>query len=349
MSDTHESKPGQVINAETIRLLDEILGIIKYNPDQPRDEAGRWGSGGGAPAAGGGEGGGGSAAAGGGGPSTYTNNVGITYTQEVDSAGRPIPIKVDNIDDAVAMVKEGKVVELPDPKSAATLVVRLAEEANRMKAEGKKAKDYDLCNVSVGGTNLFCGSKLRSEEYPNGVPRIEMPQLGGKPVPGSEADRLPRVPWNPAEVDGAAAFTDHLTNKLGIKVANESVAAADLRASQAELIGPKVAGIMLNKKFNPKANPIFISRDNYVIDGHHRWAAVVGRDATDGHLGDSKMPVIRVDAPISEVLHIANKWSSDFGIAQAAGVKKGKKGGCGCGNPIIDGQIIIDETGFYIA
>jgi len=35
--------------------------------------------------------------------------------------------------------------------------------------------------------------------------------------------------------------------------------------------------------------------------------------AKDGHLGDSKMNIVRVNAPISEVLHIANAWSEKFG------------------------------------
>lgn len=249
-------------------------------------------------------------------------DTGIEWKQETDPAtGRPIPIKVKTVDEAAALVLEGKVVEVEDVKTAYTLIDRLAQIANEAKAAGAEAKDYDLCQVSVAGTNMFCTESLRTEEYPNGVPRIEMPQLGGKPMPGSEADKLPRNPWDPSEVDGSQQFITHLQG-LGIRTSTEVLPAANLRASQRELIGSKVAKMVVDKTFDPAKNPIFISSDNYVVDGHHRWAAVVARDAEDGRLGDSMMNATRVNAPISEVLRIANAWSQSFGIQQNAGVRK---------------------------
>ena len=83
--------------------------------------------------------------------------------------------------------------------------------------------------------------------------------------------------------------------------------------------------MMIDKTFDPAKNPVFVSNDHYVVDGHHRWAAVVGRDAEDGVLGDKPMNVIRVDAPISEVLHIANAWSEKFGILPSGTKKKAAK------------------------
>jgi hypothetical protein len=97
------------------------------------------------------------------------------------------------------------------------------------------------------------------------------------------------------------------------------VAAAELRPSQCELVGQKVAAMMVDASFDPVRNPVFVSRDDYLIDGHHRWAAVVGRDAADGTLGEWTMDAVRVDAPISEVLLLANQWAAAFGIEKAAG------------------------------
>jgi len=59
-----------------------------------------------------------------------------------------------------------------------------------------------------------------------------------------------------------------------------------------------------------------------VVDGHHRWAAVVGRDAEDNKLGDIKMNTLKIDMPITEVLHIANEWTKKFGIKQKGGPSK---------------------------
>lgn len=248
-------------------------------------------------------------------------HTGITWKQPVDKDGRPIPIKVATVEEAVVAILDGKVVEVPDARTAYTVIEKLAAMAVEAKAAGKDAKEYDLCQVSVAGTNMFCAESLRSKEYPEGVPRLKMPQLGGKPVPGSEADKLPRNPWDKSEVDGAAAFITHLQG-IGVKTERDVVPAAGLRASQAELVGLKVSKMMADKTFEPGKNPIFVSSDGYIVDGHHRWAAVVGRDAMDGKLGDAMMNVVRVNAPISELLPLANAWSEKFGIQQAAGVKR---------------------------
>jgi len=252
-------------------------------------------------------------------------HTGITWKQETNpKTGRPIPIKVKTVEEGCSLVLQGKVVEVETTEQAYTLIHQLAADAIAAKSAGEAAKDFDLCNVTVKGTNLFCAESLRTAEYPEGIPRLFMPQLGGKPVPGSEADKLPRTPWDPTEVDGAAAFKTYLQG-IGMKTTDEVVPASGLRASQREMKGVTVGKMMLDyeaKEFDPAKNPIFISKDNYVVDGHHRWAAVVGIDSQDNRLGTSTMNVVRVNAPISEVLHIANTWSQRFGIAQNAGVKK---------------------------
>lgn len=236
--------------------------------------------------------------------------------------GRPTPKRVATVEEAVALVLKGEVVELPDPKQVNTLLEKLAGMARDAAARGEQAPTYDLCNVTVASArNLFCGSKLRTKDYPDGVPRIEMPQFSGVPVPGSPADRLPKN--DKGEVNAAEAFVEHLRG-LGIRTINSAVPAARLKASQAELVGPKVAGMMTSSSYDPAKEPIFISRDHYVIDGHHRWAAVVGRDLKDGRLGDLRMRTVKVDAPITEVLLIAKTWATSFGIAAKGGPSAAK-------------------------
>ncbi len=219
------------------------------------------------------------------------------------------PIKVDKVKDAIALILQGKNVELSSVKKVNTVLTKLAAIAKDAKKKGKDAPNYDLCQVSVPGTNLFCAENI-------GIPRIKMPQMGGTPVPGSPADKLPKD--DKGDVNAADAFVDYLNKDLKIKTSYDTVKAEALKASQSQLVGPKVAGMMTNKHFDPKGGTIFISKDNYVVDGHHRWAATVGLDSEDGHLGDVKMKTIRIDAPISEVLRIANSWTKKFGIAPKA-------------------------------
>lgn len=228
----------------------------------------------------------------------------LSTQEKVSRIKRPIPIKVKTIDEAIKLIGKGKTVELPGTKEVHTLLAKLAQMASEAKAAGTKAKNYDLCKVTVANTNLFCAEHL-------GVPRIKMPQFGGEARPGSEADKLPKN--KEGGVDGSQQFLAHL-EKIGIKSEEVEVQASHLRASQRQLVGAKVAGIAMSGKDLNFGNPIFISRDNYVIDGHHRWAALVGRDAEDAKFGNMPMKVVKVDAPISEVLHLANKWTKEFGI-----------------------------------
>lgn len=254
-------------------------------------------------------------------PAAPKEKTGVEWKQPLDKNGRPIPIKPATMDEAVQHVLDGKVVEMGDAAAAHTLVNKLADYANQAKAKGEKAKDFDLCKVSVKGTNLFCAETVRTAEHPEGISRIAMPQMSGKPTVGSRADLLPKN--KDGEVNGAAEFMQHLKDQgiktMGTLESPEQVLASHLRASQREMVGTKVAGMMNAKNYDPAKVPIFVSRDNYVVDGHHRWAAVVGRDAADNKLGDIPINVIKIDAPITEVLHMANKWAIDFGIAQKGG------------------------------
>jgi len=247
------------------------------------------------------------------------------YSSTVDPAAaakREPPIYVDTIEEAADLLIAGHNVEVSDTKDVNTLLRGLAAMAQDAAAKGKEAPNYDLCKVSVQGTNLFCTDRMRTAEHPEGVERWLMPQIGGEPVAGTDADKLPKKfdDRGKASVDATEAYIAHLRSQ-GIEVSEiTSVPAASLKATQAELVGPQVAGMMTNPDYDPAGAPIFVSRDKYVVDGHHRWAAQVGRDAGDGRLGQSTMKVYKIDAPIAEVIKVSQAWSKQFGI-------KGKKAG----------------------
>jgi hypothetical protein len=249
---------------------------------------------------------------------------------------RPEIFKVKTVEAAIAMMNEGKTVELENDGQAHTLLVELARIANDAKIKGREAPNYDLCKVTVPGTNLFCGEN-------KGIPRSKMPQLRSKPVAGSEADKLPRNQWG--EVEGAPIFQKHLED-LGISVKSQTMRASQLKATQLDMKGTQIALMMTDSKFDPKGEEIWVTRDGYILDGHHRWAATVGRDLADGKIGDLDLKVKVIDAPISEILPMANSWTQEIGLKAIAGpatapnasgamepatdVKK-KSGGCGCG------------------
>ena len=221
------------------------------------------------------------------------------------------------IEEGIKRVLAGENVDMPDVAGAHTLIKELAKMAQDAKKRGGEKLRYDLCKVSVKGTNLFCGGN-------KGIPRDAMPQAKGDVVKGSKAEKLlakqnaERVKNGEEatdEVDGTKEFLTHL-KKAGISASKPKRVRSDkLSATQQDMNGEKVGGMMTSKDYDPSAEPIFVSRDGYVVDGHHRWAATVGKDAEDGKLGNNhKMNVIVLDAPISQILKEANAWTDSFGI-----------------------------------
>lgn len=204
----------------------------------------------------------------------------------------------------------GEPVTLP-VEDVATFTDRLAE----LTKDAKPGEEYNLCEVSVPGTNLFCGES-------QGIERQEMPQFSGKPTDAGAAEFTPNAK---GEIDVTDAFVNSLRDR-GVSMSEERIPAAKLKATQNELDGAKVSGMTAAAeagKYDPTKDPIIVSKDNYVVDGHHRWASAVALDSVDGRLGDdSSMPVIRVDMPISELIpaskDFADKYVQPKSVAVAA-------------------------------
>jgi hypothetical protein len=185
----------------------------------------------------------------------------------------------------------------------------LAKEAE---AAGTKAKNIDLCQLTVPGTNLFCVES-------KGIPRVEMPQLKGIPNSGSAASDLPAD--KRGEVDITEAYLERLRSS-GVSLTEDEALASHLKATQNELNGGKVAGIMQAARAGELDlnQPIVVSKDGYIVDGHHRWAAKVAleHDGIDDPETDMKIPVVRVDQDILDILESSKQFAADMGLPQMA-------------------------------
>jgi hypothetical protein len=193
-----------------------------------------------------------------------------------------------------------------------TIIDKLAELGNQAKQSGEKAPNFNLCKVSIPGTNLYCdGNK--------GIPREDMPQFKGTPEPGSPADKLPKDKNGEADTE---EFFKQMLEKEGINVSNPAAVPPDrLKATQSELVGVKVAGMSKALEENPQhpaiTAPIYVSNDGYVLDGHHRWAAVVAYNAA--HPKEQiPMNVRVIDEPIVPLVHRSNKFAEAIGIKAKA-------------------------------
>jgi len=189
-----------------------------------------------------------------------------------------------------------------------TDIKKVAQQVADAKAKGEPAPNINLCDVTVPGTNLYCDDNL-------GIPRDEMPQFKGTAQPGSRAAGMDAD--ESGEVDTEPVFKEMLKEK-GIKTLQTQIPADKLKATQKDLVGAKVVGMMgaLEKDPNhPKITaPIYVSRDGHVIDGHHRWAAIVAYNAANP---DKQIPMKTtvLDMDIKDAIPMANKFAEDMGIA----------------------------------
>jgi hypothetical protein len=208
----------------------------------------------------------------------------------------------------------------------------LAKMGAEAKAKGEKAPNFNLCKVTIPGTNLYC-------EGNKGIERADMPQFKGTPRPGSPADKLPKDENGEADTE---EFFKKMLNDKGIKVSEPTAVPPDrLKATQSELVGVKVAGMskVLDDPKHPAYDkitaPIYVSNDGYVLDGHHRWAAVVAHNAANPD-NQIDMKVRVIDQPIKPLVKTSNDFAEHIGI-KAKAADTGAGGGPA---PIAENKII---------
>jgi hypothetical protein len=221
-----------------------------------------------------------------------------------------IPMLKDLMPNAKFDRKPLSAVEPIERQQISTIIDKLADLGKQAKDKGEKAPNFNLCQVTIPGTNLYCdGNK--------GIPREDMPQFKGTPEPGSPADKLPKDENGEADTE---EFFKQMLEKDDISVSEPASVPADrLKATQSELVGVKVAGMSKvladpnHPAYNKITAPIYVSNDGYVLDGHHRWAAVVAHNAANS---DKQIPMnVRViDEPIVPLVKRSNTFAEAIGI-----------------------------------
>lgn len=171
--------------------------------------------------------------------------------------------------------KKGRVVRVK-PKELASVLEEIALDKSRL---------LDLGKIHVEGTRLFA-------------------RIRGK----TDRSKMPQIPDNLRD-----SFIDEV-QRSGVKVSEDSVDPKTLNPAQSNLAGPKVGQLvrLLRRDGSLPGEPIFISKDGFVLDGHHRWAAaaVVSVD-TPG----VRIPVTRVDLPIKELMKVGLDFGDRNGIS----------------------------------
>ena len=220
--------------------------------------------------------------------------------------GDPIDVHGD-VHKALDLMRAGKNVRLNQPSEVALLLDEVAKISKATADLPKDQKpDWDFGLLTVRGTNLFTAQN-------KGIPRIDMPQFGGIAEPDSEAAKRAGGPGKFIDLSDDVAVE---LRALGVKVTDKQVLVTHLRATQTQLTGSKVAGFAgavmakVPKAVAAMKEPIYVTRDGYVVDGHHRWATNMMLDSLDGVLGnDTYQNVHEIDMDIGAMI----PWALDFG------------------------------------
>lgn len=174
----------------------------------------------------------------------------------------------------VVRTSNGDTFSIENPRKRWTGTEKYKKWVGKLTRKHKEnKKEEDLCV----GKGSICKGDL-------GIPRKLMPQFN-----------------TPEEVK---RFVKFVRKAYGIRSNKTRRTARDLRPSQGEINRKRIKGLIADGVLDKVNVPLVVSGDNFVVDGHHRWAAFRLKKP------DAKLPVMVVDAPIKDVLGIAVAWGA---------------------------------------
>lgn len=118
---------------------------------------------------------------------------------------------------------------------------------------------------------FFENSMIPNTEHNLGINRISMPQIH------------------------TGDFLKGIANDPSINTTNMMANTQDLYPTQDQFNTDKVKTIVLGLRSGNEQKPIIVSDDNYIVDGHHRWAAHDNMDIP--------IPVIKVNLNVQDLLN----------------------------------------------
>ena len=241
--------------------------------------------------------------------STHAGSRARTGGEVQPSGKKPQPAQGEEVTDPDAPKPKLKPGRKPD--ATGTLEERAEKLANGerievTKKEVKKMVDIlakmsgnpDLTNMHIKDTQLYDEDNL-------GIPRNKMPQV-------------------PSDAKGQFIT---VMEQRGARVQRGVADPTKLHPIQAEISATKSAQISKSLKEKGTATDdggrIIISRDNYIIDGHHRWAATALLSMDDPSI---RLPVIRVDMDHQDLIGATLAWNQATGI-QSIGLGESNRAG----------------------
>jgi hypothetical protein len=147
------------------------------------------------------------------------------------------------------------------------------------------------------GLNFSLNSAMRYESYMQnnvGIARNEMPQIN------SDLQEL---------------FLAYFKARYGRgAVAQTQIQANELKPTQSEIDAQKVYEKMEAQSYNDRE--FIVSRENYLLDGHHDWAAALENNERE------LLQVVKIDLPIRTLVKEANRLKITYNEPLNAGAEE---------------------------
>jgi predicted ABC-type ATPase len=225
------------------------------------------------------------------------------------------------------IIPESLIEKATEPFSDTEFIEKHREGQHDQKTHGAWADGIaDEINAgkqpTIESENLtaFLGKAALRDDHPD----ITELHIDGSPLFGEEGLGIARKDMPQVPAERREEFLADIARDKGVQVTAEDVDPRTLQPIQKEVSAARAGAIF--RKFAdqeriPEGQRILISKDGYVVDGHHTWAASVGL-AFDH---DSKLPVYRLSVNAREALDAALEWSNAQGIeGQAIDAKKAR-------------------------
>ncbi|URC15214.1 nuclease [Paraglaciecola Antarctic GD virus 1] len=126
----------------------------------------------------------------------------------------------------------------------------------------------------------FVGTKLKIPKGNLGIPRSEMPQIASRFVP---------------------QFITYL-KKNGASTVTKMESVSTLKMTQDEVNNDKILRMINDAPASVLAKPIIVSKDGFILDGHHRFVALLNKDKS------AKLKIFKVDIIMKELLKLAHSF-----------------------------------------
>ena len=205
---------------------------------------------------------------------------------------------LDLLDDKEESIKTKKIPGLKLPKivEAITLDVEIGDTVLMGKFKNKKVVVKTI-GKDEHGMPTINGKKVATFRMikENSLTESEIVRLNN--TLGIEREELPQI-----DNDSMDEYLKHLESS-NIAFETKSQPVASLNTSQTKIDLDKIKNIMNN---DSKMNPIIVSKDDYILDGHHRALAAYNTD------NECEVPIIKVDLPIDELIEISNEFNGAY-------------------------------------